>query len=137
MKVKLSEELKVKLKEALKEYKKTVLERVKKLPAVSKVERPFMLKRCRSLGYKPKPGYIVVISRVPRGGRRKPRPNSGRRPKHAGAVLFTPGLSRKEIAIYRAKRKFPNMKVLGAHKLVEDGKHIWFEIVMKDENLDQ
>ncbi|MEM3636918.1 MAG: hypothetical protein QXZ21_06175, partial [Thermoproteota archaeon] len=78
MKVKLSDELKVELKEALKGFNKEVLERVKKLPAVSKLERPFKVSRCRRLGYKPKPGYIVVVSRVPRGGRRKPRPNSGR-----------------------------------------------------------
>lgn len=135
MKVKLSEELKAELKAALEDFNKKILERVRELPAVAKLERPFKVSRCRRLGYKPKPGYIVVVSRVPRGGRRKPRPNSGRRPKHAGSVLFTPGLSRKEIAVYRAKRKFPNMKVLGAHKLVEDGRHIWYEIVMVDKNL--
>lgn len=135
MRVKLSEELRTELKLALKDFNKKILERVRDLPTVAKLERPFKVERCRRLGYKPKPGYVVVVSRVPRGGRRKPRPSSGRRPKHAGSVLFTPGLSREKIAINRAKRRFPNMRVLGAHKLVEDGRHIWYEIVMVDKTL--
>ena len=84
------------------------------------------------MGYKALPGYAVILSRVPRGGRRKPRPNSGRRPKHAGSVLFTPGISRGKIAVGRARKKFDNMDVLGYHEVAGDGKHHWYEVIMVD-----
>lgn len=69
---------------------------------------------------------------MPRGGRRKPRPSSGRRPRHAGSVLFTPGLSRGKIAVSRAQKKYDNMRVLGHHEVASDGKYHWFEVIMVD-----
>lgn len=133
MKLRLSEEARAKLKEARSKARKEILMFLKKKPSVFRLERPIDPARARELGYKALPGYVAVISRVPRGGRRKPRPRSGRRPKHAGAILFTPGLSRGEIAKNRALKKFSNMRAIGYHKVAEDGRNIWFEVILVDE----
>jgi len=55
-------------------------------PTIHKIEHPSRIDRARALGYKAKQGVIVVRSRVGRGGMRKQRPVSGRRPKHLGVV---------------------------------------------------
>jgi len=54
--------------------------------AIQRIERPSRLDRARKLGYKAKQGIILVRARVGRGGMRKQRPVSGRRPKHLGVV---------------------------------------------------
>ena len=57
------------------------LVRWRREPAVIRIENPTRIDRARSLGYHRKKGYIVARVRVPRGGRRKSRPKSGRRSK--------------------------------------------------------
>ena len=59
-------------------------------PVVTRIERPTRIDRARTLGYKAKQGYIVVRTRIRRGGRRKPRPKMGRKPKKMGVKRFTP-----------------------------------------------
>ncbi|RLG66948.1 50S ribosomal protein L15e, partial [archaeon] len=68
----------------------------------------------------------------PKGGRRKPRPRSGRRQKHLGVVKYTPAKSRRLIAEERAARKYPNLEVLGSYMVGEDGQHEWYEVIMVD-----
>lgn len=41
--------------------------------AVQRIERPTRLDRARSLGYRAKKGFVLVRTRVRRGGRRKTR----------------------------------------------------------------
>lgn len=132
--VKLSESSERLLLASLEEIRRRRLIEWRRQPAVIRVERPTDLNAARRLGYKAKPGFIVVRSRVRRGGRRKPRPRSGRRPKHLGVVLFKPGKSRQEMAEERAARKYPNMKVLGSYWVGEDGVYKWYEVVMADPN---
>jgi large subunit ribosomal protein L15e len=132
MRLKLSEASEASARDALAGSRRGLIELLKSKPAVCRLDSPLNPSRVRSLGYKSVPGYIVVLSRVPRGGRRKPRPTSGRRPKHAGSVLFTPGLSRGKIAVGRAKKKFTNMEVLGHHEVASDGRYHWYEVVMVD-----
>jgi len=103
-------------------------------PSVIRVEKPTDVDTARRLGYKAKPGFIIVRSRVTKGGRRKPRPRSGRRPKHLGVVLFKPGKSRQKMAEERAARSYPNMKILGSYWVGEDGIYKWFEVMMVDPN---
>ena len=50
-------------------------------PSTHRVEYPTRLDRARALGYKAKEGYIVVRSRVRRGGRNRPKIIGGRRPR--------------------------------------------------------
>lgn len=103
-------------------------------PAIMRVERPLRLDRARKLGYKAKQGFIIVRARVRRGGSRKPRPKSGRRPKRMGIAKLKPAKSLQLIAEERVARKFPNLEVLNSYWVGEDGRHKWFEIIMVDPN---
>jgi large subunit ribosomal protein L15e len=132
MKPKLSEASDASMRDVLAALRIELVASLRAKPAVCRLDAPLQPSRARSLGYKALPGYAVILSRVPRGGRRKPRPNSGRRSKHAGSVLFTPGISRGEIAVGRAHKKFENMDVLGYHEVAGDGKYHWFEVIMVD-----
>ncbi|MEZ0393918.1 MAG: 50S ribosomal protein L15e [Desulfurococcaceae archaeon] len=101
-------------------------------PSVARVDRPTRLDRARSLGYKAKQGFIIVRVRVRKGGRRKPRPSSGRRPKRMGVYGFAPAKSLRLIAEERAARKFPGLEVLNSYYVAEDGKYKWYEVILVD-----
>ena len=100
--------------------------------SVVKVERPTRLDRARTLGYKAKQGIIVARARISRGGRERPRHKKGRKPSKAGFVKFTPKKSRQLIAEERTGRKYPNMEVLNSYYVAEDGKHLWYEVILVD-----
>lgn len=101
-------------------------------PATTRIAKPTRLDRARRLGYKAKRGYVMVRVRVRKGGARKPRPTSGRRPKAIGVTKFVRGKSLKQIAEERAAKKFPNLKVINSYWIWEDGRNTWFEIIMVD-----
>src|SRR5688500_12746738 len=101
-------------------------------PTIHKIEHPTRLDRARRLGYKAKRGIIVVRARVGRGGMRKQRPVSGRRPKHIGVVHIKQGTSMRKVAERRVSEKFPNMEVLGSYYLHKDGRYQWYEIILSD-----
>jgi large subunit ribosomal protein L15e len=104
----------------------------RKQPSIVRVDKPTRLDRARSLGYKAKKGFVVVRTRVRRGGRRKIRPILGRRQKRMGVKKFTPAKSKRLIAEERATRKYPNLEVLNSYWVWQDGQYKWFEIVMVD-----
>jgi large subunit ribosomal protein L15e len=101
---------------------------------IHKINRPSRLDRARRLGYKAKQGIIVVRIRVGRGGMRKQRPVSGRRPKHFGVVHIKQGINMRNVAERRVGEKFPNLEVLGSYYLHRDGMHIWYEVILADTN---
>jgi large subunit ribosomal protein L15e len=103
-------------------------------PSVVRVERPTRLNRARALGYKAKQGFVIVRVRVRKGGQRKPRPDSGRRPKRMGVYGYATWKSLRLIAEERAARKFPNLEVLNSYYVGEDGRYKWFEVIMVDPN---
>ena len=103
-------------------------------PTVTRIEHPTRLDRARKLGYKAKQGFVVVRARVRRGGLRKQRPRSGRRPKRMGVAKFKPGKSIRLIAEERTAKKFPNMEVLNSYWVGEDGRSKWFEVILLDPN---
>ncbi|HEY7733789.1 MAG TPA: 50S ribosomal protein L15, partial [Nitrososphaera sp.] len=88
--------------------------------------------RARRLGYKAKQGIVVVRTRVGRGGMRKQRPVSGRRPKHIGVVRIKQGISMRRVAERRVNEKYPNLEVLGSYFLHKDGMNIWYEVILAD-----
>jgi large subunit ribosomal protein L15e len=100
--------------------------------SVVRINRPTRLDRARSLGYKAKPGIIVVRAKVRRGGRRKSRFRKGRRSAHMGVKRITPKKSLQWIAEERAARKYPNMEVLNSYWVGEDGRYKWFEVILVD-----
>jgi large subunit ribosomal protein L15e len=99
---------------------------------IHKINRPSRLDRARRLGYKAKQGIIVVRIRVGRGGMRKQRPASGRRPKHFGVVHIKQGTNMRKVAENRVSEKFPNLEVLGSYYLHKDGRYIWYEVMLVD-----
>lgn len=101
-------------------------------PTVHRVEHPTRLDRARALGYKAKQGYVVVRVRIRKGGARKPRPRAGRRQRALGVTRFTRAIDLKGIAEMRAKKKFPNLRVLNSYYVGEDGVHRWFETILCD-----
>jgi large subunit ribosomal protein L15e len=101
-------------------------------PSVERLERPTRIDRARSLGYKAKPGFVVVRSRIRRGGLRKHTIRGGRRPKRKGIRKITMGKSLQRIAEERASRRYPNLEVLNSYWLGEDGRYKYYEVIMVD-----
>ena len=101
-------------------------------PTVVRLERPSRIDKARRLGYKSKQGIIVLRVRTGRGGMRRRRPTSGRRPKHLGVVRIKFAVSAREVAERRAGEKFPNLKVLNSYFLYRDGKYSWHEVILVD-----
>src|ERR687893_2529733 len=101
-------------------------------PTIHRIDSPSRLDRARALGYKAKQGIVVARVRVGRGGMRKQRPVSGRRPKHLGVVHIKQSISMKRVAERRVAEKFPNLEVIGSYFLHKDGMNIWYEIILAD-----
>jgi large subunit ribosomal protein L15e len=99
-----------------------------------RIEKPTRLDRARRLGYKAKQGFIIARVRIRRGGLRKKRPKSGRRPKRMGVKKLKPAKSLQKMAEERAAKKFPNLKVKNSYWVGQDGRSKWFEIILVDLN---
>jgi large subunit ribosomal protein L15e len=106
----------------------------RKQPVSVRIDKPTRLDRARSLGYKAKKGFVVVRTRVRRGGRRKLRPKLGRRQKRMGVKKFTPAKSIQLIAEERTARKYPNLEVLNSYWVWQDGRNKWYEVILVDPN---
>ncbi|MBS3137621.1 50S ribosomal protein L15e [Candidatus Woesearchaeota archaeon] len=102
-------------------------------PATFRIERPTRLDRARSLGYRAKPGILVVRQRVQRGGHWKPKPDGGRKPKRFGMHMVLKK-SYQRIAEERAADKYPNCEVLNSYWVAKDGNYYWFEVIIIDKN---
>ena len=96
-----------------------------------RIERPTRLDRARSLGYKAKPGFIIVRQRVNRGGRQNPQIRHPRRPK-AMSRRKDLTLNYQAVAEQRANKKYPNCEVLNSYHVGEDGIHYWYEVILVD-----
>lgn len=101
---------------------------------IERLERPTRLDRARRLGYKAKPGFVVVRVKVGRGGMRRKKTMGGRRPKHAGIVRMKADVNMRQTSQNRAAEKFPNLKVLNSYFLHKDGKNAWYEVILIDPN---
>jgi large subunit ribosomal protein L15e len=119
-------------KNELERYLRNMSTKWRREPTVHRVGFPTRLDRAKALGYKAKQGYVVVRVRVRKGGARKPRPRAGRRQKALGVTRYTRALALKHIAEMRAKKRFPNLRVLSSYYVWEDGSHRWFETIMRD-----
>ena len=100
-------------------------------PATLRVERPTRLDKARSLGYRAKPGFLIVRQRVNRGGRQRPQIRHPRRPK-AMSRRKDLTMNYQSVAENRAARKYPNCEVLNSYYAGEDGLHYWYEIILVD-----
>jgi len=100
-------------------------------PAIVTVKRPSNLPRARTLGYKPKQGYIVARVRVDKGRRTRRRPRGGRKHKNY-YFLKQPQASHQTIAEQRVNRLHRNMEVLNSYWVGEDGNYKYFEVILAD-----
>lgn len=97
-----------------------------------RVERPTRIDRARAIGYRAKPGFVVVRTKVRRGGRRMSRPSRGRTGKGLAVSDITPGRNLRSIAETRTARRYTNLEVLGSYWVGQDGKSKWFEVILVD-----
>jgi large subunit ribosomal protein L15e len=119
------------------EYDKIVKERLiswRTEPVVIRVERPTKLDRAHSLGYKAKQGFVLARIKIGKGSSKREDFAGGRKPLHAGMTSITPKMNLQHIAETRVARKFPNLEVLNSYYVAEDGKQIWFEVILVDPN---
>ena len=117
----------------LSDYKNKLIQ-WRKEPVIKRIEKPTRIDRARSLGYKAKQGFVIVRTRLKKGGRRRPKPSGGRKPKKSGLVHFTPKKSLQRIAEERVARKFPNLEVLNSYWTGDDGINKFFEVILADPN---
>ncbi|KYK34559.1 MAG: 50S ribosomal protein L15e [Theionarchaea archaeon] len=99
---------------------------------ITRIERPTRPDRARTLGYKAKPGFVMVRARIRRGGRRKERPSAHRKPKSMGVRKITMRKNLQWMAEERVARKYPNMEVINSYWVAQDGKHKYFEVILVD-----
>ena len=102
--------------------------------AAQRIERPTRLDRARSLGYRAKKGFVLVRTRVRRGGRRKTRRFNGRKPKRMGVNKITQAKSIQRIAEERVAKKYPNLEVLNSYWVWSDGRYKYYEVILVDPN---
>ncbi len=100
--------------------------------SIVRIEKPTRVNRARTLGYKAKQGFIVVRARVRKGGRRKQRPNAGRKPSRMGVRKITGAKSIKRMAEERVAKHYPNMEVLNSYKVGVDGRYHYYEVILVD-----
>ena len=100
-------------------------------PASIRIQRPTKLDRARTLGYRAKPGIVIVRKRLMRGGRKRPDIKAGRRSKHNRQRKVL-SMNYQLIAERRAAVKFPNLEVLNSYFCAKDGSFYWYEIIMVD-----
>jgi large subunit ribosomal protein L15e len=112
------------------EYKKKLIE-WRKEDSVLRIERPTRIDRARILGYKAKQGYIVLRVKMIRGGRKHVRPSGGRKPKNMSQRKDLE-MNYRWVCEMRAQRRYPTLEVLNSYFVGNDGKFIWYEIIMID-----
>ena len=97
-----------------------------------RIDKPTRLDAARQRGYKAKQGYVIVRTRIRRGGRRKIRAVRARKPSKSGVLKYTTSQSLRAIAEKRTSDHFPNLEVLNSYWVGEDGKHKFYEIILVD-----
>lgn len=100
-------------------------------PASLRLERPTRLDRARSVGYRAKPGVLVVRQRVSRGSHWREDWSGGRHSSNSFIRKFL-AMNYRQIAEQRANKAFPNCEVLNSYYVTQDGKHYWFEVILVD-----
>ena len=116
----------------IKDVRKKRLIEWRKQPSIVRVDKPTRIDKARRLGYKAKQGFVIVRVKVKKGGREKPRPRKGRRPKRMGVKKYTPAKSHQRIAEERAARKYRNLEVLNSYYVGDDSVQEWYEVIMVD-----
>jgi len=118
-------------KDSLKRLIRERLIQWRKDSAVSRIDHPSNLISARRLGYRAKPGFVLVRVRVKRGGKRRPDITGGRRSAHSSQRLVL-SKNYQWMAEERVAKAYPNLEVLNSYKAAKDGIYYWFEVVLVD-----
>ncbi|MEM3374399.1 MAG: 50S ribosomal protein L15e [Candidatus Woesearchaeota archaeon] len=102
-------------------------------PVTVRIEKPTRIDKARELGYKAIQGVFIVRQRVSRGGRMRPTIRKARRPKTQRQRKILE-MNYQTVAEQRANKKYPNCEVLNSYWVGEDGRYLWYEIIMVDRN---
>ena len=100
-------------------------------PSTNRIERPTRLDRARAVGYKAKPGFVIVRQRVARGGHARPSYLGGRRSKNQTKRLNL-HVNYQRIAEQRANDAHVNCEVIGSYFVLKDGHYAWYEVILAD-----
>lgn len=103
-------------------------------PSILRIERPTRLDRAHALGWKAKQGFVLARISIGKGSSKREKPAGGRKPSHAGMTALPPTQNLQHIAEMRVARAFPNLEVLNSYYAAEDGRDIWFEVILVDPN---
>jgi large subunit ribosomal protein L15e len=98
---------------------------------IERVENPLRLDRARALGYKAKPGFVIVRVRIRRGGRSRAKIMGGRRSKRQNMKKVLQ-VGYQWVAEQRVARKYPNMEVLNSYWIGKDGMNYFYEVILVD-----
>ncbi len=101
-------------------------------PVILRIEHATRLDRAHSLGYKAKQGYVLARIRIGKGSSKRETTSGGRKPAHTAQYAVTQDQNLQHIAEMRTARAFPNLEVLNSYYVSEDGRDIWFEVVLVD-----
>ena len=99
---------------------------------IVRMDKPTRLDRAHSLGYKAKQGFVIVRVKIGKGAGKRPRKVHGGKPSKAGQYSMPSVMNKRRVAEMRAGKKYPNMQVLNSYYVCEDGRQIWFEIILVD-----
>ena len=88
--------------------------------STTRIEHPTRLDRARSIGYKAKPGFILVRQRVGRGGHKTKKIRAGRKPRSYNQTLSL-HKNYQWIAEERAHNHYPNLVLLNSYPVAKDG----------------
>jgi large subunit ribosomal protein L15e len=116
----------------VKELMKSRMISWRKQNTIVKVDKPTRLDRAHSLGYKAKQGFVIARVKVWKGAGKRERKVRGGKPSKAGQYSMPSVISKRRLAELRAGKKHPNMQVLNSYYVCEDGRQIWFEVILVD-----
>ncbi len=113
-------------------YKEKLID-FRKQESIIKIDKPTRIDRAKALGYKAKPGFIVVRAKIKKGTRVRTRITKGRKPSKIGTRI--PAKKSKQVIIEeRVAKKYKNLEVLNSYWVGEDGKSKWYEVILVDKN---
>jgi len=119
------------IKENIRKNLKPKLIEWRRANAIEKIDKPTDIGRARNLGYKDKKGFIIARVRLKRGGRKRKKPEKGRKSTKQ-TLRKTLKMSYRGVAEYRAQKKFTNLEVLNSYLAGQDGVHYFFEVILVD-----
>jgi len=118
--------------EAMRDILKARLIEWRKEPTIVRAEYATRLDRAHALGYKAKQGFLIARIKIGKGASKREKPAGGRKPGNAAMTSITPKLNLQHIAEMRVGKAYPNLEVLNSYYAAEDGRQIWYEVILVD-----